>query len=38
MFNLYPGTVSPAFYVMLAEHYRTVDDMDMINFLLGDGQ
>lgn len=37
LFNRYMFHVSDAFYAMLADQYQTVDQMTMIEFLLGDG-
>lgn len=37
LFNQYMFLVSNEFYAMLAEQYQTVDDLEMIEFLLGDG-
>lgn len=38
MYNLYPGHISKQFYELLAQYYQADVDMDIICFLLGDGQ
>ena len=36
MFNLYPGSIADGFYELIEEIAN--DDIDLIEFLLGDGQ
>lgn len=38
MYNLYPGHISKEFYELLDQYYQSAVDVDLIEFLLGDGQ